>query len=224
MSSISQNLQAIREKIRTHSAEPEKVQILGVTKFQPLERMVEVVDLGVTLLGVNYVQEGQKLREAINRSDLEWHFIGHIQSRKAKFLLNYNCVQSLDRIDVAEDLNRRAQILNKNINLLVEVNIGREPQKSGVLLEDLEAFLKNLKTFSSLTVKGLMSMPPPLALEERRPFFKELRQTYDRLSQTYSFDTLSMGTSEDYPIALQEGANLIRLGTCLFGERPQKAV
>ena len=224
MSLISQNLQAIREKIRMHSAEPEKVQILGVTKFQPLERIVEVIDLGVTLLGVNYVQEGQKLREVINRSDLDWHFIGHIQSRKTKSLLDYDCVQSLDRIDVAEDLNRRSQLVNKNLNVLVEVNMGREPQKSGVLLEDLDAFLKNLKAFSNLTVKGLMSLPPPLTLEDRRPFFKELKQTYARLSQIYPFDTLSMGTSEDYPIALEEGANLIRLGTCLFGERPQKAV
>lgn len=223
MSIISQNLKEIKKTIQLHSPNPQGVKILGVSKFQPVESIREAVELGVTLLGVNYVQEGQKLREVMTHSDIEWHFIGHIQSRKAKHLLDYHCVESLDRTDIAEDLNRRAEILNKPLQVLIEVNIGREPQKSGVLLEDLEGFLKKIEALTFISVKGLMSMPPPLPLEKRRPFFKELKRAYDRLSQRYSFDTLSMGTSEDYQIALEEGASLIRLGTCLLGARPPKS-
>jgi len=222
VTNISENLQVIQKNIQAHSPHPEKVRILGVSKFQPLERVLEVIELGVTLLGVNYVQEGQKLRESINRSDVEWHFIGHIQSRKAKDLLDYALVQSLDRMDIAEDLNRRAQNLNKTLDVLIEVNIGREKQKAGIMAEDVDRFLKQLAAFPALSVKGLMTMPPPLSQEERRPFFNEMKKLYDRLSQAYSFEVLSMGTSEDYCPALEEGANLIRLGSCLFGARPLK--
>lgn len=219
LSDVSKNISAIRKTIERHSTAPEKVRILGVTKFQPLERVVEVVDSGVTLLGVNYVQDGQKLREEMKQPNLEWHFIGHIQSRKAKHLLEYQCVQSLDRLDIAADLNRRAETMTKSLDILVEVNIGLEPQKSGVIPAELDKFLSELRVLTSLNVKGLMAMPPPLTLEERRPFFKQMRVLFDRYSEIFPFDTLSLGTSDDYAVALEEGSNLIRLGTCLFGPR-----
>ncbi|MFM8269134.1 MAG: YggS family pyridoxal phosphate-dependent enzyme [Pseudomonadota bacterium] len=219
VSSISNNFEVIKENIRRYSDSPEKVRILGVTKFQPIERVLEAIDLGISLLGVNYVQEGQKLKEAIKRPDLEWHFIGHIQSRKAKHLINYECVQSLERLDIAQDLNRRLESQGKHLSVLVEVNIGHEPQKSGVFPEDLNRFFSELKALRYLNVRGLMAMPPPLSNEERRPFFKKMKELYNELSGYYPFDTLSIGTSDDYSIALQEGANLIRLGTCLFGPR-----
>ncbi|NBT60105.1 YggS family pyridoxal phosphate-dependent enzyme, partial [bacterium] len=107
VSPIAENLKKIRENIQKYSKEPGKVRVLGVTKFQPLERITEAMDLGVHLMGVNYVQEGQKLREALKDRSVEWHFIGHIQSRKAKQLLDYSCIQSLDRLEVADELNRR---------------------------------------------------------------------------------------------------------------------
>lgn len=219
MSPIAENLKKIRENIQKYSKEPGKVRVLGVTKFQPLERITEAMDLGVHLMGVNYVQEGQKLREALKDRSVEWHFIGHIQSRKAKQLLDYSCIQSLDRLEVADELNRRLGAIDKKLRVLVEVNIGREPQKSGVMPEAIEDFLDKMQAFPLLVVDGLMSMPPPLPSEQRRPFFQKTKEIHDALSGRYSFNTLSMGTSDDYPLALEEGANLIRLGTCLFGNR-----
>jgi len=219
VSPIAENLKKIRENIQKYSKEPGKVRVLGVTKFQPLERITEAMDLGVHLMGVNYVQEGQKLREALKDRSVEWHFIGHIQSRKAKQLLDYSCIQSLDRLEVADELNRRLGAIDKKLRVLVEVNIGREPQKSGVMPEAIEDFLDKMQAFPLLVVDGLMSMPPPLPSEQRRPFFQKTKEIHDALSGRYSFNTLSMGTSDDYPLALEEGANLIRLGTCLFGNR-----
>lgn len=216
---VAENLKIIQRNIQQFSVSPEKVRILGVTKFQPLERIREALDCGISLFGVNYVQEGQKLRQELQSQNIEWHFIGHIQSRKAKLLLDYECIQSLDRLDIAEDLNQRLEAVGKKLKVLVEVNIGNEPQKSGVKPEALEEFVLNMQSFSSLIVEGLMSMPPPLPGEARRPFFKQMKNIYDKLSAVYPFNTLSMGTSEDYQIALEEGANLIRLGTCLFGKR-----
>lgn len=222
VSQIKENFLKIKQDVAKHSLHPDKVTIVGVTKFQPPEKVKEAIENGLTHLGVNYVQEGEKLRSLINQSELLWHFIGHIQSRKAKLLLDYDCIETLDRLEVAADLNRRALDLGKTLSVLVEVNIGRESQKSGVLPEELEKFCESLLAFSQLKVSGLMAMPPAVAPEQRRPFFKQMRDFYEKLASTHPFQTLSMGTSEDYPIALQEGANCVRLGTVLFGPRPPK--
>jgi len=222
VSQITENFLKIKQDIVKYSPHPESVTLMGVTKFQPLEKITEAIESGLTHLGVNYVQEGEKLRNVIPEKELTWHFIGHIQSRKAKLLLDYDFIDSLDRLEVAADLNKRAQERGKTLKVLVEVNIGRENQKSGVLPEDLDNFCQSLSGFSQLKIAGLMAMPPALDPEQRRPFFKQMRSFYEKLGLLYPFETLSMGTSEDYSIALQEGANCVRLGTVLFGARPAK--
>ncbi len=191
--------------------------LLGVTKGQPPNRVREVVNEGLLILGNNYVQEGETLRAGLKDLSLEWHFIGHIQSRKAKDLIGYHCIESLDRIEVADALNKR---LSDPINVLIQINIGEEPQKSGVSPDGLESFLGEMVKFPLLKVKGLMALPPLSENPEgRRPYFRKMRQLFDRTGKATPLETLSMGMSDDYRIALDEGSNLIRLGTILFGAR-----
>lgn len=196
------------------------ITIVGVTKYQSLARVEEAVAAGLKVLAVNYAQPGERLREKLKNASLEWHFIGHIQSRKAKKLVDYQCVQSLDRIAIAADMNRRLLEINRSLDVLVEINVGKEAQKSGIAPEEVPQFLLEMKSFSQLRLRGFMGMPPPLfPVEKRLPFFRELRGLFETFQPLHSLDTLSMGTSEDYLIAVQEGSTMVRLGTCLFGER-----
>lgn len=219
MPSIAENLDIIRKQIALVSKGRE-IQIVGVTKHQPVEKVKEAILAGLSRLAVNYAQEGDELRLAIENQSVEWHFIGHIQSRKVKYLTEYHCIQSVDRMEIAEDLNSRLGKNGKTISVLVEVNIGREPQKSGVSPEKLEEFLDRICVLPNLKVVGLMAMPPMLhPVEDRRGYFKEMLQLYKKFQSQYHFEVLSMGTSDDYLLAIQEGSTMVRLGTCLFGQR-----
>lgn len=220
LKTIRENIEQIRKDIQIFSPFPEKVKILAVTKFQPIEKVKEALKEGIGYLGVNYAQEGKEIRETLKDETVHWHFIGHIQSRKAKYLTDYDCIESIDRLEVAQKINELAIKASRQLEILVEVNIGDELQKSGVRKEALKSFVIELKKLSHLKLMGLMAMPPALEPEQRRPFFRQLRNLFDQLSSEGPLEILSMGTSEDYRIALQEGATLIRLGTCLFGARP----
>lgn len=220
MSKVAENLRRVQEEVDRIAGRPGAVTIVGVTKFQPLEKVKEAIAGGLSHLGNNYAQEGDALLETFGENALNWHFIGHIQSRKAKFLTRYRCIQSLDRVEIARDLDRRIGEKGGSLDVLVEVNVGGEAQKSGIGPESLPKFLEELAPLANLRVRGLMGMPPPLEpVESRRPFFRQLRQLFEAHQ---GFDTLSMGTSEDYRIAVEEGATMIRLGTTLFGPRPPK--
>jgi PLP dependent protein len=195
------------------------VTVVGVTKFQPIELIQAAVKSGLTHLGNNYAPDGNALMSEIK--GVNWHFIGHIQSRKVKFLLDYQIVESVDRLEIAEQLNQRLLALNRTVEIFVEVNIGEESQKSGVSPLDLGNFLKGLSKLPNLSVSGLMCMPPPLEpVENRRPFFRKTKSLFEQFRPDYPLRSLSMGTSLDYLIAVEEGANLVRLGTTLFGQRP----
>lgn len=209
--SIAQNLAAIRKNLAG-----KQVTILGVTKSQTLEAVQEASAAGLMDFGNNYAQEGETVR---TRIAARWHFIGHIQSRKVKFLVHYDCVQSLDRLSLAEDLNARLMTAGRTIDALVEINIGEETSKSGIVPSDLDAFVKQMGAYSHIRCRGLMVMPPPLQpVEKRRPFFARARALFDKYNAA-GWDTLSMGTSEDYLLAVEEGSTLVRLGTVLFGPR-----
>lgn len=221
---IAERLHQIREAIKTRTDRP--IDLLAVTKLQPLEKIKEAIGLGMTRFGNNYVQEGEALREALTADDFEtlrWHFIGHIQSRKAKSLLGYDCIETIDRFEVAQKIAMPLHSLGQKKSILIEVNLGREPQKSGVHPEELPAFIEKLLALSVFSIDGLMTLPPPLfPIKKRRPFFTGLKTMRDRLSSITPLPVLSMGTSEDYLIAIEEGATQVRLGTALFGERRVK--
>ncbi|MCB0416484.1 MAG: YggS family pyridoxal phosphate-dependent enzyme [Bdellovibrionaceae bacterium] len=214
--SIAANFEKIRENIRNVGRDPAEITIVGAAKYQPLERIREALKDGLTDLGDNQLQAGESLRTQIGEGP-RWHFIGHIQSRKAKGLTSYYMVHSLDRLKVAELLQRALEEAGQeSLRILVEVNLGGEATKSGIAASELQNFLKQLRPLDRLRPEGLMCMPPPLdPPERRRPFFRTLRL----LAEETGLGALSMGTSEDYWVALQEGATHIRLGSCLFGER-----
>lgn len=216
---MAERIQTIQEKIRGVAA-GRKVEILAATKAQPADRVEELVKAGIHHLGVNYAQEGEQLKQQLKHLSCVWHFIGHIQSRKVKYLPPYTYVQSLDRIEIAQGLEKILSLQNKKIKCLVEVNIGQEVQKSGVALNQLESFLEKLSAFKFVEVSGLMAMPPLEADEKsRRGYFAQLRQRYEEFGKFLPFEFLSMGTSDDYLLAIAEGSNLVRLGTVLFGPR-----
>ncbi len=206
--------------------DPGTVRLVAVSKKVPLERLQEAVDAGQRLFGENYLQEAL---EKINRlpPDISWHFIGHLQTNKAKLAAScFQAIETIDRLKLARTLDRHLMDLDRAMSVLIQVNIGREPQKSGVLPEEAEELLRGMADCSNLRVKGLMAMPPYFDdPEAARPFFRQLRHLAAELANKgllggHGPIELSMGMSGDFEVAIEEGATLVRVGTALFGPRP----
>lgn len=215
---VADNLAAVRKTLAEVTDRP--VTVVGVAKKQPIERIQEAIAAGLTDIGNNFEPEGTNLRETVANASVRWHFVGHIQSRKAKLLVDYDLVQSLERTVVGEAWQRVLDGTGRYVDTLVEVNVGEESQKSGVRPADLAGLLRDLRRYSAVRVRGLMAMPPPLEpVEERRPFFRKMRELFELFRKDRDFDVLSMGTSADYRVAVEEGATMIRLGETLFGPR-----
>lgn len=224
MGEVTQNFQRLQAAI-AEAAPGREILFVGAAKDQPVERVREAIHAGLKIVAMNYAQQGDVLRDALgaDAARVEWHFIGHIQSRKAKLLGRYDCIQSLDRLEIASILSERRGEESKGPSVLVEINIGDEPQKSGISAEHLATFLEELSALPHLRVAGLMGMPPPLEpVEARRPYFRRLKELFDTYQSRYSFTQLSMGTSEDFLVAVEEGATMVRVGTSLFGNRERK--
>ena len=222
--SLEANLQSIRQAI-TRSAErggrdPGEVVLVAVTKTLPVERIREAIGLGLTKLGENRVQEALPKIEEIGPGDLDWHLIGHLQTNKVKFIEGrFRMVQSVDSVGLAEALDARLQ---SPLDVLIEVNVAEEPQKTGALPADLAAVARAVNGAAHLRLRGLMTVAPMVAdAEQVRPVFRELRSLRDTTSQQLgeSLPVLSMGMTDDYPVAIEEGATMLRLGRALFGPR-----
>ena len=228
---ITHNLQAIRQKIRETAIrcgrDPETIRLVAVSKRFPPDHIQEAIRAGQVLFGENYIQEAAQKKKEIGDS-ASFHFIGHLQSNKTKTAARiFQMIETIDRYKLAAALDKDLKLQGKTIDVLVQVNIGVETQKSGVLPQDAEELLKQLALLSNLKVRGFMAIPPysdnP---EQTRPHFRALRQLAEEMSEKgYFFDRthveLSMGMSSDYTIAIEEGATLVRIGTALFGQRPQ---
>jgi pyridoxal phosphate enzyme (YggS family) len=222
--SLEANLRSIRQAI-TRSAElagrdPSEVVLVAVTKTVPVEQIREAISLGLTRLGENRVQEALPKIEEIGPADLDWHLIGHLQTNKIKFIEGrFRMVQSIDSVGLAEALDRR---LGSPLDVLIEVNVAEEPQKTGALPADLPAVARAVNAAQHLQLRGLMTVAPMVADPEQvRPVFRELRSLRDATSQQLGvpLPVLSMGMTDDYPIAIEEGATMLRLGRALFGAR-----
>jgi pyridoxal phosphate enzyme (YggS family) len=206
---------------------PDLVKIVAVSKHVPVTRMRAAQECGQIIFGENYLQEAaDKISQLGNNSSQQWHFIGHLQSNKAAIAAElFQVIQTVDRLKIAVALNNHAAQLEKQLDVLVQVNVGREPQKSGVLLENAEALLREMQSLTALRVQGLMTMPPyGQKPEASRPYFQALKQLADQLAEKKLFSDnetveLSMGMSGDFTVAIEEGATLIRIGTAIFGER-----
>lgn len=188
--------------------------------------MLEAYEAGVKIFGENRLQEAQqKMADIGSKPDLSWHFIGRVQRRKIKVIIGqFDLIHSVEGVEQANEIDRRAQLAGVQQAILLEVNVGSEPSKGGFSGSNLMKALPALDRLRHLTVKGLMTLPPLTnEAEAARPYFRELRRLAGDIKQSswdrIRMDELSMGMSQDYPIAIEEGATLVRIGTAIFGQR-----
>ncbi len=225
---LADNLATLRRQVieaaRRAGRPPEEITLLAVSKHVPWERLRQAVDLGQTAFGENYVQEARGKIEALP-PELAWHFIGHLQTNKCRDAVRlFSCIETVDRPELARSLARHAAQADRILPVLVQVNIALEEQKSGVAPTDCAALLRLLAELPSLRLCGLMTMPPwhddP---EQNRPHFRALRLLAEDMRSQGLLPAqdmqLSMGMSADFPVAIEEGATIVRVGTALFGPR-----
>ena len=225
MKSIANIKNRIEKAAQAAGRSPDSVTLVAVSKRVEAERLKQAFEAGQTVFGENYLQEAQHKVQTLP-TEISWHFIGHLQSNKTKTVAQlFETVQTLDRMKLAKSLNKHLEPLGKVMQVYVQVNIGQEEQKGGVPLASTLDFVGQVLEFPRLEFKGLMAMPPWNAdPEESRPYFKQLRQLRDQLWEegVVPMDQpigLSMGMSNDFEVAIEEGATLVRVGTALFGER-----
>jgi pyridoxal phosphate enzyme (YggS family) len=222
--SLAENLSAVRRRIQqsaeSASRDAREVTIVAVTKTFPVGRIREAIAAGLRVLGENRVQEAVPKIEEIGTQEAVWHLIGHLQSNKVRFIGGrFAMVQSVDSVKLVEVLGAR---LHQPLELLIEVNVAEEPQKTGAPTGEVAAIARAAGQFSNLRLRGLMTVAPLLAdAEQTRPIFRRLRSLRDELSQQFGMPlpVLSMGMTDDYAIAVEEGATMLRLGRALFGAR-----
>ena len=199
--------------IRSHR-DPASIKLLAVTKTVSVEMIRIAAEAGIRQIGENRLQEALVKKPALQDLPLHWHFIGHLQTNKAKKVVElFDVIQSVDRIDLAEKLNQHVSQL---LPVFIEVELGNEETKSGVPEAELSRLVEYLQKCDRLRLRGFMAIPPYSEDAERsRPFFARLRG----LAEKYRLPELSMGMSHDFEIAIEEGATIVRVGTALFGER-----
>ena len=217
---VAENFRAIRAELDS-LARDEKIILVAVTKNHGVELMREACDAGATDIGENRVQEAADKFPALQRNATR-HLIGHLQTNKVKPAVKlFDLIQSVDSVHLATALDKAAASIGKVQDVLIQVNAAREPQKSGVSLEDLDALIKFTDAAKNLNLRGLMMIAPNLPdARECRPLFRQMRKLFDELkSARAAFDFLSMGMTHDYKVAVAEGANVVRIGTAIFGAR-----
>lgn len=227
---IQENLYKIRETIsevatrcNRHS---EDIRLVAVSKRFPVEVMREALAAGQMIFGENYIQEAVQKKNLLGEV-VKLHFIGNLQSNKAKFAVDTcSMVETVDRLKIAKAMNRYLEETERSLDVLIQVNIGFDQNKSGVSPDESETLLKKIRDLPRLRVRGLMTMPPLMDDPEAvRPFFRDLRRLSEKMEDKgllgdHGKTELSMGMSHDYQVAIEEGATLIRVGTAIFGQRP----
>lgn len=232
---IAENLKQVKDRIEVAAnsvgRSAEQVRLVVVTKGHPEQSVHDAIAAGAEILGENYVEEAlPKIASVNEESDLEWHMIGHVQSRKARTVCeHFNWVQSVDSIRLAKRMDRFAADLAKRVPILLECNVSGEESKYGwnvwnkLECEEITEEISEVMELDNLDVRGLMTMPPFFSdAEQARPYFVRLRELRDYLAAMFpqkSWVELSMGMSADFEIAVQEGATIVRIGTAILGER-----
>jgi pyridoxal phosphate enzyme (YggS family) len=236
MSNIKENLLGVMERIekaaRKVGRDLQEIKLVAVSKTVETARIREAIEAGVSILGENYVQEAQKKIEEIGRPactehfgegrPVSWHFIGHLQSNKAKYAVRlFDMIHSLDSIPLAEELNRRAEQADRVIKVMIEVNLSEEATKFGTDEEMLFNLARRIQNLKHLSLEGLMTMPPYFdSAEMSRPYYIALRELKEEMvKEGIPMKELSMGMSNDFEIAIEEGATYVRVGTAIFGPR-----
>ena len=219
MIDVAANVAAIRERIaraaERAARDPAQVVLVAAAKKKDAAMIDAAIAAGVADIGENYVQEAE-LRKAEVNGSARWHMIGHLQKNKVRKAVElFDVIQTVDGAEIGAELSRRAAALQRVVRLLVEVNLADEPTKSGVRPEQLDETVGELRALPHLSVDGLMAIPPACSAEATRPFFRRLRELRDRLA----LRELSMGMSDDFETAIEEGATMVRVGRAIFGAR-----
>ena len=226
---MKQRLEKVRERIRqaaeSSNRDADSVRLVAVSKTVAADIVREAIEAGVTVLGENYVQEARDKFKALVQYPVSWHFIGHLQSNKAKYAVRlFDLIHSVDSLKLARELDKQAAKVDKVQQILVQVNISGEDTKSGISADEAPGLIAEIGRLKNIAVKGLMTMPPYFYQPEKvRPFFAALRELRDRIKAqslpNVSLEELSMGMTGDFEVAIKEGATLVRIGTAIFGER-----
>lgn len=229
MESISENLINVIERVnraaRKAGRDPAEITLVAVAKSVEPKKIKEAVASGVSVIGENYVQEALEHRSKIKDKSIKWHFIGSLQSNKAKAAVElFDCIQTVDSLKLALELNKRAK---EPIDVLIQVNIAREKTKAGVDSDGALKLARAISAMPSLRLRGLMAIPPFYDNPEMsRPYFVTLRRLAEHINKEHipgvSLKDLSIGMSSDFEIAIEEGATIIRVGSAIFGPRAQK--
>jgi len=223
--SIAENLEKVRARIlsacRRVGRNSSEVRLVAVSKTHSIEKVREAFADKQKLFGENYAQEAVPKQQALPQA--EWHFIGALQSNKVKQIIGgFALVHSVDRESVLKEISKRAVERGVTQDILLEINLAAESSKSGVDWNAAEALYQSARQLPGVRVRGLMGMPPPGAAEASRSYFRELREKLSEWKRTFNDEALcelSMGTSQDFEVAIEEGATLVRIGTDIFGQR-----
>ncbi|MGD8992045.1 MAG: YggS family pyridoxal phosphate-dependent enzyme [Desulfobacterales bacterium] len=226
---MKQRLHQVMERIQQASQacgrDAESVRLVAVSKTIASATVRSALEAGVTILGENYVQEAREKFKALVQYPVSWHFIGHLQSNKAKYAVRlFDLIHSVDSLKLAQEVDRQAAKVGKIQQILVQVNISGEDTKSGIAADETMDLISDISQMNNLSVQGLMTMPPYFYQPEKvRPFFAALRKLRNEIEGCHipnvSLPELSMGMTGDFEVAIQEGATLVRIGTAIFGER-----
>ncbi len=215
---IKQNVSQILSEL------PDGVQLVAAAKTRNPEEILEAVEAGIKIIGENYVQEAERACEVVGNK-AKWHFIGHLQKNKVKKAVKiFDVIETVDSVEIAGEIDKRCAQIGKTMPVLIEVNSGREKQKSGVLPENAEQLVREISACQNIRLTGLMTMGPRFGNpEDSRPYFVETKKLFEKIKKLNLPHTemsyLSMGMTNSYKIALEEGANIVRIGSKIFGER-----
>ena len=221
MKNIKENIKKILDKL------PENIGLVAAAKTRNSDEIEEVISAGVKIIGENYIQEAEKVFEAIGNK-VKWHFIGHLQKNKVKKAVKiFDMIETVDSYSLAREIDEKCSQISKIMPVLIEVNSGKEEQKFGVLPGEVLDLIKSISTLPYIKIMGLMTMGPRFGNpEDSRPYFKETKKIFDEVKANHlpnvEMKYLSMGMTNSFQIAIEEKANIIRIGTLIFGERNNK--
>lgn len=215
MSTIEQNVKRVLSQL------PDGVQLVAAAKSRTPETVLEAVNAGIKIIGENYVQEAERAYTVVG-GRVKWHFIGHLQHNKAKKAVGlFDVIETVDSVEIASEIDRRCSQIGRTMQVLIEVNSGREKQKTGVFPENVEVLVKGISVLHNVRVVGLMTIGPLLDNpEEARPYFAATRKLFERIKclnlPHVEMKYLSMGMTNSYQVAIEEGSNIVRLGRKIF--------
>jgi len=216
---IKQNIAKIQKEL------PSDVKLVAAVKTRTIDEIKQAIQAGIEIIGENYVQEAEEIKEL--KGKVKIHCIGHLQTNKVKKAVEiFDMIETVDSIKIAKEIDKRCEDINKIMPILIEVNSGKESNKDGCMPEDIKPLIKEISQLKNIKIKGLMTMAPYFKdVEKDRPYFKLTKKLFDEIKTLnisgVGMEILSMGMTHSYKIAIEEGANMVRIGTKIFGGKAQ---